>query len=110
MSNNVSLISNTTQALIFMSLKRLDMTCQGFELRFRLLTTPRQRPKASVDCFLIKSPPKSPDFNLIELIWNELKQHVRKRMILTEADAKMAKLYKSFKKVVLAKNGDCSNH
>ncbi|RNA38623.1 Transposable element Tcb1 transposase [Brachionus plicatilis] len=37
----------------------------------------------------IKSPPKSPDLNAIELMWNELKQHVRKRMILSEADAEI---------------------
>ncbi|RNA31297.1 Transposable element Tcb1 transposase [Brachionus plicatilis] len=73
----------------------------------------------------IKFPPKSPDLNPIKLMWNELKQHVRKRMILSEADAEMAT--KDFEKsltkekcqnyinhlkvikVVIERNGDWSN-
>ncbi|CAF0894361.1 unnamed protein product [Brachionus calyciflorus] len=38
----------------------------------------------------IKSPPKSPDLNPIELVWNELKDFVRKKMIGTGTDASTA--------------------
>ncbi|RNA06898.1 hypothetical protein BpHYR1_029922 [Brachionus plicatilis] len=40
--------------------------------------------------FVIKSPLKNPNLNPFKLTWNELKQHVRKRMILSEADAEMS--------------------
>ncbi|RMZ97916.1 hypothetical protein BpHYR1_033817 [Brachionus plicatilis] len=53
----------------------------------------------------IKSPLKSSYLNPIELMRNELKQHVRKRMILSETDAEMTEI-----KVILEKNENWSNH
>ncbi|CAF0988238.1 unnamed protein product [Brachionus calyciflorus] len=38
----------------------------------------------------IKSPPKSPDLNPIELLWNEMKTFVRKKMVFNESDVMLA--------------------
>ncbi|CAF1083718.1 unnamed protein product [Brachionus calyciflorus] len=75
----------------------------------------------------IKSPPKSPDLNPIELVWNELKNFVRKKEISNELDLFQAindfqktltvekcKSYvghlKKVVKIVIKRNGGWSDH
>jgi transposase len=67
----------------------------------------------------MKSPPNSPDLNQIELVWHDLKQHVRKCRCTSEKEIiqackefqnKLTSEYCRKIQIVIKKEGEWSNY